>query len=529
MATNKERIISHNIRLETISAQLDTLPTQESCKTGQYVWKKYNTTTCTLLDYIQSDGTQYIDTGIIADSNTIIELTISDLVLPTSTDYAMMGSAWGNYSILYNSTSSIKWYASGGGNTTVSVSGKTNIKITSSSIKVNGTSTSIACSSTYPSNNIWVFNTGDNGAGTSYLGRFKLYSFKIYDGEILTRDFVPCITSKGEIGLFDKVNHKFYGNKGTSTFTAGNEIGTFKGEISNFVDFIISDNPDEYPDKSIHADGYYYESFDGEGKYIWKKYEYIPAVSDVTYTNISVSDYTLYITVNSNSYDLTKVNSSFFIGLECTIKQSSSSSSYLKFTITSKTEATQYNAYDGATTTCTYTYDASNKTLTIKPSGSTALSSYTSPYVSSFTFSTDVKESKILLGYVVSDSESDYPDSGTQDGYWYELVKEGAEGVHVFRGDYTSVGNTIISIDGMGANKPNYIRVSGTVTQVYNGVTYTWSGTEQNISSASITTTNSAGNTMTVTLNAVEGGLEVKPNWDHLTATITGLTFACIE
>lgn len=44
MATNKERIISHNTRLETISAQLDTLPTQESVKHGAYVWKKYNYT-----------------------------------------------------------------------------------------------------------------------------------------------------------------------------------------------------------------------------------------------------------------------------------------------------------------------------------------------------------------------------------------------------------------------------------------------------------------------------------------------------
>lgn len=173
------------------------------------------------------------------------------------------------------------------------------------------------------------------------------------------------------------------------------------------------------------------------GGYVWKKCEYIPAttVSDVTYTNISVSNYTLYITVNSNSYDLTKVNSSFFIGLECTIKQSSSSSSYLKFTITSKTEATQYNAYDGATTTCTYTYDASNKTLTIKPSGSTALSSYTSPYVSSFTFSTDAEESKILLGYVVSDNESAYPDGGMQGGYWYEKASGG--GFQIFTGTIT--------------------------------------------------------------------------------------------
>ena len=52
----------------------------------------------------------------------------------------------------------------------------------------------------------------------------KLYSCQIYDNGTLVRDFVPCQTTDGTIGLWDDVNSVFYGNAGTGTFTAGPEI-----------------------------------------------------------------------------------------------------------------------------------------------------------------------------------------------------------------------------------------------------------------------------------------------------------------
>lgn len=52
----------------------------------------------------------------------------------------------------------------------------------------------------------------------------KLYHTKIYDGDVLVRDYVPHITKDGECGLYDKVTKQFYGNAGEGTFeveTAG--------------------------------------------------------------------------------------------------------------------------------------------------------------------------------------------------------------------------------------------------------------------------------------------------------------------
>ena len=49
-------------------------------------------------------------------------------------------------------------------------------------------------------------------------GATRLYSAKIWDNDILIRDYVPCKNSNGEIGLYDFVNNQFYGNSGTGEF-----------------------------------------------------------------------------------------------------------------------------------------------------------------------------------------------------------------------------------------------------------------------------------------------------------------------
>ena len=51
------------------------------------------------------------------------------------------------------------------------------------------------------------------------MATIKMYYCKIYDNDILVRDFVPCINVEGEYGLYDFVNSQFYGNVGTGSFT----------------------------------------------------------------------------------------------------------------------------------------------------------------------------------------------------------------------------------------------------------------------------------------------------------------------
>lgn len=52
-------------------------------------------------------------------------------------------------------------------------------------------------------------------------GKCKYRTCQLYDNGNMVRDFVPCINPSCEIGMYDKIENKFYGNAGTGQFIAG--------------------------------------------------------------------------------------------------------------------------------------------------------------------------------------------------------------------------------------------------------------------------------------------------------------------
>lgn len=54
-----------------------------------------------------------------------------------------------------------------------------------------------------------------------------------------------------------------------TAITISNPVTAGKGELINYV---VSDNPNAFPDGYVHSDGFFYELFDGSGAYVWKKY-----------------------------------------------------------------------------------------------------------------------------------------------------------------------------------------------------------------------------------------------------------------
>ena len=56
----------------------------------------------------------------------------------------------------------------------------------------------------------------------------RIYSCKLYDGDRLVRDFVPCKNEANAIGLYDRVEDKFYANKGSGTFVAADFISKYE-------------------------------------------------------------------------------------------------------------------------------------------------------------------------------------------------------------------------------------------------------------------------------------------------------------
>ena len=59
---------------------------------------------------------------------------------------------------------------------------------------------------------------------TFYSGKSRYRTCIIYDNGVLVRYFIPCMNASGEVGMYDIVAGKFYGNAGTGEFVAGAEI-----------------------------------------------------------------------------------------------------------------------------------------------------------------------------------------------------------------------------------------------------------------------------------------------------------------
>lgn len=199
----------------------------------------------TELKYIESNGTQYIDTGLLPSAVGKVQMGVVE-VSGTASFQNFFGSQislsgtkrYAEYYMSYTSSQSVVAamdYKSGSYVYYTVVANsvpKTDIELELDYINaraaVNGKSISGISKGTYSYQpNIWIFSvarkTSTSGAPTSNnpfsgkVGYCKMYN----QSNVLSRDFVPCTNPSGVVGLYDLVGAKFYANDGTGTFTAG--------------------------------------------------------------------------------------------------------------------------------------------------------------------------------------------------------------------------------------------------------------------------------------------------------------------
>ncbi len=172
------------------------------------------------LEYLESSGTQYINTGIVDTNNTSIEVKHY-----TSTGTSVYGTTTGfNYTCSSTYPGGYWYYwdrntsGVGGASTTREIM---TIKQDNNKCYRNGTLVHTYTAVTFTdSQNMWLF--GRNGNGTiSDAGTTRIYYCKIWNNTTLVRDYIPCRRrSDGVLGLFDKVNYTFVTNSGSGTFKA---------------------------------------------------------------------------------------------------------------------------------------------------------------------------------------------------------------------------------------------------------------------------------------------------------------------
>lgn len=201
----------------------------------------------TQLEYIESTGTQYINTGIIYSSSK--DYVIYQDIQGVGNQNGNKGSGWNAGGALFAQQSSQCWFDGSNGITDVEVTSraKATIHINSGTdadtdyswyFVSNGTtftsSRGHSSLSTYSGNQGFplLTSTVNTGAvGTQYNMSARLYRATITVDNVLERDLIPCKNSSNVVGMYDLVNGVFYQNAGTGTFTAGQEI------YADYIDF----------------------------------------------------------------------------------------------------------------------------------------------------------------------------------------------------------------------------------------------------------------------------------------------------
>ena len=181
----------------------------------------------TKLEYIQSSGTQYFDTGYKPNQSTRVVIDID--ITPTSTTgiFGCRNGAYSNmfYMLSRSSTQYGDAYGTADGSPNGTVPGRKTIDKNQGITYVNGAQLISWGAQTFScAYNLLLLNVMNGGglwSGASTTA--KLYSCQIYDNGTMVRDYVPCVTDAGKIGLFDLVNNKFYDNSGSGEFV-GSEV-----------------------------------------------------------------------------------------------------------------------------------------------------------------------------------------------------------------------------------------------------------------------------------------------------------------
>lgn len=177
------------------------------------------------LEYIQTTGTQYIDTGIKCKSSLKFQTKFSTTNLSGGTFFGNKGSGERNAFRFFATNSSNRWYLDfGSGENLNRIYGGSaaintlyEVEIGNRYIKdvITGNNIISSSSVTFSDKTYNFFISNSNESLT-------IYYCKIWDSDNLVRDFVPVKRkSDNVIGMFDKISNTFFGNAGTGNFIAG--------------------------------------------------------------------------------------------------------------------------------------------------------------------------------------------------------------------------------------------------------------------------------------------------------------------
>lgn len=214
------------------------------------------------VEYLESTGTQYVDTGYIPTENTSFDLFGVDMDYHASTtrfgsridslteNYCFTVINGDNFRMSYGTSTKtvdiqyifteqklakkISWNA-----TDKTCTMTFNDDSTEQSSAFTTTSLTSAAKSIY----MFAFNNN----GTPVYGLSKQTGLKIYENEMLVRDYIPVLDNNKKPCLYDKVSGKLFYNQGSGDFLYGREIHEveyLESDGNQYIDTGIIGNSD---------------------------------------------------------------------------------------------------------------------------------------------------------------------------------------------------------------------------------------------------------------------------------------------
>ncbi len=232
----------------------DTLLSTTTCESGDnitpptapakfgYHFKKWKPE-YTRIEYLESTGTQWIDTGYVPNIGTKFEIRVQ-LLSGATQDIAGVSSAYigpnsyfapltisGNACVYYFNS-----YHITGAVCRVNDIITASIYVMPTQAEIIQNNETLNITNTYTQSGVYMSSVSlylfaghavisDNQSYAVENSIAKMFYAKIWQDNTLVRDFIPVLDGDGTPCMFDKVEKKFYYNAGTGQFIAGPIIG----------------------------------------------------------------------------------------------------------------------------------------------------------------------------------------------------------------------------------------------------------------------------------------------------------------
>lgn len=180
----------------------------------------------TQVEYIESTGTQYIDTGFVPNQDTRVIADFQFTTTPTahwgvfgarttqSAGFFVFGYNSTAFRTDYNATKTFFSTAIGATERLVVDKNKNVTTLNGETITETAGTFSAGC-------NLYISTINTSGDLGTNTGSLRLWSMQIYDNGTLIRDYVPCKNPEGVAGLYDLENDTFTASASGTAFVTG--------------------------------------------------------------------------------------------------------------------------------------------------------------------------------------------------------------------------------------------------------------------------------------------------------------------